>query len=220
MGGGGLGSQPRGCALGARWKPFCLGSSAPLPPGAAVCSRTGLGPLQDQPGPRPWRPSPGEGGERPAARSWPPGDCRGTWRLQRDRVPVCLSRDILVVSPEPHGASHSGRLHARGQPFMCARVWLGEVLSRVEWRQHAEPPRPWTVLAPPFGPEPGNRSSVLGLSNLLQVLHQWSRATFIFLRLAFSLGTMPLEPPGCAYHSSWFPAEEPSGATVRSFTQP
>ena len=86
----------------------------------------------------------------------------------------------------------------------------------MEWRQHAEPPGQWTVLALPFSPEPGNCSSVLGLGNLLQVLHQWSRATSIFLRLALSLGTVPLEPPGRAYHSSLFPVEEPSGATVRS----
>lgn len=63
----------------------------------------------------------------------------------------------------------------------------------MEWRQHAEPPRQWAVLALPFGAEPGSRSPALGLGSLLQVLPRWSRAAFMFLRLAFSLGTMPLE---------------------------
>ena len=101
-----------------------------------------------------------------------------------------------------------------------AHVWLGEVSSGVEGSQHAEPPRQPAVLASPFSPEPGSRSSVIGLSNLLQVLHQWDRAIFMFLRLAFSLGIVPLEPPGCACHSSLLTAEEGSGAAVHSFPQP
>lgn len=90
----------------------------------------------------------------------------------------------------------------------------------MEGSQHTEPPRQPAVLASPFSPEPGSRSSVLGLSNLWQVLHQWNRAIFMFLRLSFSLGITPLGPPACACRSCLLTAEEGSGAAVHSLTRP
>lgn len=107
------------------------GGLVPQPRGHALPWGSSAPPLQgQQSAPGLARPQASEGRERGCTA------LLGPWKVARSRAPrappPAPHRNIPVESPEPP------RCRAR-RP--CARVRLWEVLSRVQWSQHAEPPR-------------------------------------------------------------------------------